>query len=1385
MFLKFGGGYRLQLVYIFFSIFVLLLLGNRIALADDVSVSDGNEDFRFNAFIREKDVIDGTPGWDNNDEPGNDSGPKNGIVRSFDTVTYPLKVTVNPKKTKTLQNIQLKITGKLHDGFKDGRAVGSFAVGNYTEMIDAKNGNVTFSQKYTMKSSGTAVMIPVTVNVQGAKPDQYIYPDFIRVDVVSVDGKKVENVNVTFNQLKKIRVSAKVSVGAIARGGFAYNDIIQPAERFVNSYDGNALMHAFDVTVFGQPLPGRTSFKGSTFPTGKINYHLEMDGKVDFEGTAPDGTDLDRTLTDSELPKLFDVTTIDRENIKQSSKNTYSFDLTDRYTNRYIQSNYAGSYMLDKNGGKYDVWDSGKWQVSRGKTVNGLQTVNGSASDYVIGNTFPEFEMTRNETNFKYTTRQKPFLTQRFYFWSENYFSQDGGDKNPYSINNTVTYNLKFVIDSYEDDNGQLIKVNQEGTAYSAERNLFGRGYTIHLSLVDGETGAMLGHWRPWQVQTTGDVTQLRGKDVAITSAFFSSFVMHGGAQVIYKWNIDSFDFPIDYAYGAKHYLLRNGYRDFGEHSSHTFDTEHITIKFGVPKNKDMSFKKLMGYKREDYMWFDKYEDAVKVGEVGAIMKDVNDTLLGNSTSIDTYTGIYPGIHYPGQYKDFGTQRLGIRLKSTSKVVGSLNEKGTPNIATAIAYAYSDSKRSKEVLAVHGDNATNPTLYDSNGKMTLLQSPVGYSVNFETLGIMDAQSSVKIWSDKDSYYISENQKWTMRSVLSVPQGSVVDDYVQLHAKLGTSFDYIKNSAYYMRDDKKVFVEPTMTESNGKTVLSWTMPVNTKTSNVPDIHFETRVNPYRLQSGVVLSDSVDAIIESNFDQRPEQLRSYNAEVTLLKIGQVGVSESIEKSFGDKNSDYTLHLRPFTTIEDEYGVKGLTRVPSNEDNYGSKFNGSTYLKKATITSDKELNLYVNSQVIDVKDPNEVDVTKDGWMTYDEAVHKGLLHQTKSIYFVIPGVLSNKDQPLIDLTFGTNGNEFHDIYYNEVVTNSNTHYPMSPVSNKVSYEIKAELELALRKIQIYTDLASKGLPVNVYLNKEILQEAGKNQMFALNLYRKDTNDKVAGKAFKGTDDISVVKFTIPSSKLVKDDNHLYEARIEGYNTNRVYAVKGKDKVDTQGYSSAEKVIYSKDKDLDYKGVVMTEREVGFDMVKYYETIHVPVKKLTKTKSGYGYDLPAYKLKYTNELGYRDSKVQDYTPDLVLNKHLVDRTMSYKIKGDYKIVALDMLDAAISGDAREFKYELPEVSVHVGDGLSYNKQEILKLPESKQHEYVDGGRKLYIPIWIGKLGNYDIHFGGEDKLGVNHVSLDVEQDIHVYAYMYEASRSESIADDEVMLKPQMQAVK
>ena len=68
---------------------------------------------------------------------------------------------------------------------------------------------------------------------------------------------------------------------------------------------------------------------------------------------------------------------------------------------------------------------------------------------------------------------------------------------------------------------------------------------------------------------------------------------------------------------------------------------------------------------------------------------------------------------------------------------------------------------------------------------------------------------------------------------------------------------------------------------------------------------------------------------------------------------------------------------------------------------------------------------------------------------------------------------------------------------------------------------------------------------------------------------------------------------------------------------------------------------------------------------------------------------------------------------------------------------------------------------------------------EFVDGGFKLYIPVWH-KLGKYPISYTFHNgSIGKNAISLNLQSTIDIYAYMYVTSKSSTVVNDELMLRP------
>ncbi len=260
----------------------------------------------------EVDVTDGTPTWDANDNPGNDSGPNNGVVRSYDTLTYDLKYQTQTKNSEPIGHGRLYFEADLPLG--SGQAIfDTDAMGTmdttlgFGWQLDTTStpGHQILKWFYeineTTDKSGNTVgsfpgqgTFPVHVRVLAAANGTIVHPTF-RASVAYVENGETKT-NGSYDvpasaQPNHVRVSAapsyNVQLGAPAGSFFK-----------VGSYDfstGND--QALDRqagTVFGR-LQGYTAtiqlynasvdkgLKGIELPQGDITFTVDLASV--FKGT--------------------------------------------------------------------------------------------------------------------------------------------------------------------------------------------------------------------------------------------------------------------------------------------------------------------------------------------------------------------------------------------------------------------------------------------------------------------------------------------------------------------------------------------------------------------------------------------------------------------------------------------------------------------------------------------------------------------------------------------------------------------------------------------------------------------------------------------------------------------------------------------------------------------------------------------------------------------------------------------------------------------------------------------------------------------------------------------------------------------------------------------
>ncbi|HHP0992719.1 TPA: hypothetical protein ACR3OL_005233 [Bacillus anthracis] len=472
-----------------------------------------------------------------------------------------------------------------------------------------------------------------------------------------------------------------------------------------------------------------------------------------------------------------------------------------------------------------------------------------------------------------------------------------------------------------------------------------------------------------------------------------------------------------------------------------------------------------------------------------------------------------------------------------------------------------------------------------------------------------------------------------------------------------------------------------------------------------------------------------------------------------------------------------MQPYTTVKDEAHVKALTHVPRNKDENGSAFHGVTFLKQLTMDNPnhKNVEIWLNNSFIESNNPNKIDLQSNGWYRYTGEQD---LSKVVSILLYINDSLSSSDVAKMNLVYGTHKNGFGDQYVSKTVVNTSVDYKLSPISNQVRYTIVANANIGLRKIRIDTAPAESGLPVTVRLDKDIVYEDSSKDEITVNLYDKADNRLVGSKVYTIGELTEEIKFKVDRKFLKKKSKRNYEVRFEKINKESIFVAEGKNKVDTDGYTSSEETVKANSKEsteLKYKGVIMTEREVGKEMEVFHETLTIPLKQLPKQKTGYGFELKT-EASYNNELAVP----YDIKVGALIDKKLIDSHLNYEQKEGNTYVPLEETNKNISSDKRnnDFTFELPHVNVEQKTGALFTDQQVKDKDSRIKNALKDGKRKLYAPIWAD-LGDYNIFVKSELPIGANKVNFEVTQPLHVYAFMYGTIGSDTLKDDEILVEP------
>ncbi|MGE6426181.1 thioester domain-containing protein [Bacillus altitudinis] len=333
---------------------------------------------------------------------------------------------------------------------------------------------------------------------------------------------------------------------------------------------------------------------------------------------------------------------------------------------------------------------------------------------------------------------------------------------------------------------------------------------------------------------------------------------------------------------------------------------------------------------------------------------------------------------------------------------------------------------------------------------------------------------------------------------------------------------------------------------------------------------------------------------------------------------------------------------------------------------------------------------------------------------------------------------------------------------------------------YYDKPLAKLGFEKLQIYTAQWEKGLPVKVFLSKELNYKSSLKEMsdkkITVGLYRGST--KITSKTYTGKELPKKMDMKIPAKYLKVNDQALYTVKFTDFSKNDFRIDFAKSSLSTDGYAASEKTIKAdaeKDKKLSYKGVVMTEKTPLMGKV-FYERLSMPISQIPRKKTGYGFERKV-NLHYENEIGGKVAPAFDFE----VPTNMVDSYLTYKKNGKRSLVEMEETkhSSEMKGETSvyDITYELPHINVERHTGHLFNDEQVEKKDKRITYDLVNGGRKFYSPIW-SYIGKYDMKLKSA-PMGVNLVMVDVQQQLELYAHMYAHMDSETKEYDEVLLKP------
>ena len=926
-------------------------------------------------------VLTGTAIMDSDDSPGNDSSENNNIVRSFDTVMYPLSINLQDAAGTTHNNIKVKITASVSGGVSpDGRFLNAAFGSGWGGAYDLSTGAVTIEREVTINATGSDSAYNIPLNIQGASHDTKLRATFVveLLEAIDEHGNTVDLTLVSTPETiitNEISVSSKVNLSArVATSDYDVSVDFDKYTQTTGSLAAAIKFHGIAVSI--EPVNGRTNLIGSAYPTNDVE--LTLDSKI-YQRTGG-GLPTELTIgTDTRPITVFDY----GENKLSATFDAHLHSAT--YSGHLVSYDAVSSLPASKLG--LGVADTGSVTDSGNITMtnNADSTITLSFQNFIVTNHSPTRAIDSSSTAFD-PNSEKVFLVARF----SDVIPMEALDSAPPG----TTLEFDLIVDKISHKVNAMTEVEDVDIVLKWEETKHKTGILeLSQSYIRSNAMTNLGGGSSAAV-ATGIALAMKDQDFRSYSTFSVSAGNYKKAIGVQKWNPNESEYNLSDASGVvvvSPFFLSTSSRQGG------------VVQYGVSKNNDYSLAALNAKTIGDYDWYSTPALAMAAGKISAVKLETEATALG-----EELYGNFNFLVPKTAVGDVGTQTA-----------------GTPHVTLAyMEITWLDS--SVVEAGSNGANIFMPTTYNANGEVNSFQTP---PASFgDTLNIVPFVVRISKASDKSTYAVRDTVTWTVTPTIE-SKNVVTGQTITITDTLAKGSIYEIGSAEY--DGNRLDPVVTKDEITGKTTLVWTL-TGVSSANLKKITYNTTFNQKELafntSGSASLNDKIE--IDSPGTATAKQFREYTANYNVTRSLEYGIYKAVDKNVIELGEEFTYTLGIYnSTPLPITAITGLDVLPKN--GYLTTSMNGTYNLKEITTDDTSGTLdiyYTNNAISETADPNSIASDLSNWTLYTVPTDV----EIKALYFERPNLASNEDIS-IEVTLQPKDNKIDDLYVNRVFGNS----------------------------------------------------------------------------------------------------------------------------------------------------------------------------------------------------------------------------------------------------------------------------------------------------------------------------------------------------------------